>query len=190
MKLLALDLSTAASGWSFWFEGKLLKYGVFEPVLPKGHSKLKYPHRSIVTINSMVDQLMQLTLDLEPNMVLIEEIVLGGKGSMVSSKVLAGLHFVYICRLNKISNPPSLEFKSPSVWRSQLGLKLTEDQKELNKILKADNYTAKKTKTKQTALITAKDLAIDYVHQKYNMDLRLDQNDIADAICLGESFFL
>lgn len=194
--LLALDLSTSCTGYAvFDLETKaLLRYGIIEPEVP-GSSKLRYPKKALLTVMSMTDRVLELIKAELPQKIVIEEVNRGV--SRISQKSLDSLHF-FILRAMHEFEPTLLDIvnyidsNGKQGWRPALGIHLSEEDKELNKQLRAE---AKKKKAKKPKVVNWKTLAVRYVIEHYKLNLCTDldpktDGDISDAICLGVAFML
>jgi hypothetical protein len=72
---------------------------------------------------------------------------------------------------------------------------MSKDDKINNKVLKKAKELAAATKSKLDkskvgikGAVTKKHLAIRFVNATYGLDLKVKDNDIADAICLGAAY--
>ncbi len=193
--LLALDLSTNCSGWALYdMKTKhLLKYGILKPKI-KGISKMKYPEAPLMKILDMSEKLTQLVKEHNPSHIIIEEVNRGI--NRIAQKSLDALHFVLLGRLvgdlsyplKKISYVDSNGSKG---WRGKLGMRLSEADKKNNKAIRAANRKAKLKK----AVINWKTLACRWANAHFEVKLSTNNNpktdgDIADAVCIGYSYFI
>lgn len=182
MKILTLDLSTTSTGFAVFNEDKtLLRYGAIEPKV-KGLSKLKYPQAPLRRIISICSGVRKLISEEQPDRIVVEEVNRGI--SRITQKSLDALHFFVLLDLAIRDQDGRLQYMDSdgkTGWRSVLGLKLSEDQKKINK------------KRKKGDKITKKHLAAAYVNAHYGTSFDVDANstdaDIADAIGLGLGFF-
>lgn len=194
-RLLALDLSTTATGWALFDRSskKLLEYGVVKPN-NKGLSKLGYPEQQLRRLQDLSAQLNQLVASKEPlEVIVIEEINRGI--ARLTQKVLDALHFMFLDRIEgRIKIVRYRDSDGASGWRKRLGLKLSEADKELNRINGLANKRRKKGRngTPKLPIINKKHLAVRFVNQVYGLSLNYDERetdgDIADAIGLGHTF--
>lgn len=191
-KLLALDLSTSATGWALFNREtkQLLDFGHFEPELPAGYTKLKYPTLPLLKMQNLTSQIKSF-LDVQPEIshIAIEEINRGV--SRMGQKVLDGFHFILLDRLQ--AQIPQIQFRDSdgkTGWRPALGLVMGEMDKKLNVERKKRNKVTPKG-IKKLHIITKKDLACRYVNKRYGLQLdceaRETDGDRADAIGLGHS---
>ena len=191
-RLLCLDLSTTATGWSiFDLDTKiLLEYGVIKPQ-KKGLAKLGYPEQQLRKLQDLSDQLKQLLATKEPiEVILIEEINRGI--ARLTQKVLDALHFMFLDRIeHRIKIVRYRDSDGATGWRKRLGLRLTEADKELNRINGIANRRRKKG-TPKLKIINKKHLACRFVNLKYgttfNVDVQPTDGDICDSIGLGHSY--
>jgi hypothetical protein len=202
MKILCLDLSTHA-GYAF-LEGergekpKLIKYGTIH----LGKSVVEYgpyPYGYVLCARAQIGNLINLLMD-DPDVIVIEETNMGR--NRYTQKLLEFLHHELILRLEDIAyrrkaGGGSLEvvYLDSSEWRSNLGLKMSKEQKKLNaKLSKAKREAAEagskldKKKLGIKGKTTAKHLAVAHANESYDLKLKVKDNDAADAICLGLAY--
>lgn len=191
-KLLSLDLSTSCTGFAIFDKQtkKLLDYGKFEPVLPAGHTKLKYPLLPLIKMQSLADQIAAFIAarpDIET--IVVEEINRGI--SRMGQKVLDGFHFILLQKIQQ--HLPKILFRDSdgrTGWRPALGLVLGEMDKKVNAERKRLNKALPKGH-KKLHIITKKDLACRFVNKVYGLKLNCEaeetDGDRADAIGLGHS---
>ena len=84
-------------------------------------------------------------------------------------------------------------YVNTSDWRKVIGGNLTKADKAMNikvrKLKKAGNKEALKALGVR-GKVTKKHVAIRYVNATFGLDLKMKDNDIADAICQGTAYFL
>lgn len=186
MKLLALDMSTSATGWALFENGKLVEHGVLVPKIPGIH-KLKYPRKALACIIAMNDAIQELINRTLPDSLVIEEVNRGI--NRIAQKSLDALHF-FVLRSMQGTHQPLLESlvyvdsNGAEGWRPRLGLRLSQADKAENK--------KTRRKDKKAAVINWKTIAVRWVISKYGLDLSSDNDpgtdgDIADAVCLGHA---
>ena len=194
-KLLALDMSTKCTGWATFNldTGELLEYGLIKPKVP-GISKLKYPMKALYNMLDMAQKLAELVDEHQPEKIVIEEVNRGI--NRIAQKSLDALHFVFLERLVE-GYPEGLEkllyvdSNGLNGWRGKLGLRLSKEDKAINKKIRANN----KKQKKNDAVINWKTLSVRYVNEHFKVGLRTDNDpktdgDIGDAICIGYSYFI
>jgi hypothetical protein len=190
-KLLALDLSTTASGFAlFDIETKALIHHGFLRPQKCGMKGVGYPLIQLKKMQSLAEQIQKL-IDSIPDLkvIAIEEINRGV--GRLSQKVLDGFHFILMDRIeHKISLVHYKDSDGRTGWRTELGLHLTETDKALNKKRRALNAKLSKG-TKKLPIVNRKHLACKFVNKHYllalDCDVRETDGDEADAIGLGHS---
>ena len=175
--ILALDLSVQSTGYCFMdLTGQVLETGTILPAKYKNHTKDKYPKKTIINIQSAVSQISELvsqySQDYELSDIVIEEINPGKKGT-VTTKILSWVQGLLLAELGFDYN---YHFITSSQWRSALKLKFSAEDKTFNRI------AAKKDR------ITFKHLAISFVNSRYKVDFKFEDNDTAEAICIGLAY--
>lgn len=190
--LLALDLSTTATGYAiFDIETKhLLKYGHIK-VKSTGLRGTQYPLQQLIRMQDMAAQIKTSYIDAFPEleMIVIEEINRGI--SRLGQKTLDGLHWILLDRIE--SKMKLIKYKDSdgaTGWRNDLGLFLTDQDKQRNKEVRDLNKKMGRGH-KKIPVITKKHLACRFVNKAYGLnldcDLRPTDADTADAIGLGHS---
>ena len=191
MVVLALDLSTTSTGYAVFKGTKLVTHGLIKPKV-KGISKMKYPQGVYNKIVNISQQVKDLVAEVEPDMIVIEEINRGV--NRISQKSLDALHFFVMDYVKMVDEDlfnklTYIDSDGAKGWRNILGLKLSAEDKEDNKLAREHN---KINKMDQVPIITKKDLAQRFVNSKYKLDLDVQINktdsDICDAIALGDAF--
>lgn len=189
--LLTLDLSTANTGWALFnlATGELVKSGDIKSNGPKKAMKWTQHKRAHHTIIMMAELVSALVIELNPDKILIEQINRGM--NRISQKTLDGVHWALLEYLRVKSDHwlEIIEFCDTIAWRGGLGLKLSDADKEVNKIARAEKKRKKKTGA-STEIVDWKVLACRYIKSDLGLDFNpKTQNDIADAICLGLYYF-
>lgn len=193
--LLSLDMSTTCTGWStFDLEtNKLLDYGIFKPKVPLV-TKMKYPEKQLKVCRNMADQILTLTLQVKPELIVIEEI--NRHMNRMAGKTLDILHGIVWDVLEKddyFTKINYMDSDGKDGWRSRkcLSLLLSDADKAYNKETKKLNKTMAKGH-KKLPVVNKKTLAARYVNRVYgttfNVDERKTDEDMADSIGLGHAF--
>ena len=126
--------------------------------------------------------------------IVVEETNGGSKSSRYTQKYLEFMHGLLLHRLynNPLTKKTPITYISSAIWRKTLGLYMSAADKKNNKILADAEKAAAKKKTKVDkktlgvkGRINKKHLAIRYVNERFGLQLKMKDNDIADAICLG-----
>jgi hypothetical protein len=188
--LLALDLSTTCTGWAvFNIDDKsLVTYGTLKPKV-KGLDKMEYPRQQLEKMNDLGLKIRSLVENYKPKYIVIEEIA--GSKQRLGQKTLDGLHWI-VLQLNPeiIDIVTYYDVTGADGWRTNLGLKLTDADKEANKEAKKLNkHLTGKNKMPEYG---PKDLACRYANFRYKLTLDPQVNqydaDVGDAVCLGDAF--
>ena len=194
--ILCLDLSTTSTGWAV-FESKskkLIEYG-FIKGSNKGLKDLSYPIKQLTKINILCVEIKQIITKYEKRIsnIIIEEVNL--HKSRMSGKTLDGLHWLLLTNLTPFQQNLIVYMDSdgPSGWRTKLNLRLTQQDKILNKDRRKKNKIIKKG-NKKLPIINKKHLACRYVNGAYKLKFDVDKNpndnDIVDAIGIGAGYLL
>lgn len=109
--LLALDLSTVATGWSIWDGEELIDHGVIKP--KKSDKPMKRIHMVWLEIEKQVN-----THDIDE--VIIEDVY--ASGSYTTFKTLAKMQGIIEMRLIVDKHIP-VYFTMPTSWKSVAGVK-------------------------------------------------------------------
>lgn len=216
MRVLALDLSThagyaildgemgdknpklVASG-TIDFDKKLFDFG------PYPHCYWKAAEYMAEKIWRHVEGLNEL--DFAPDVVVIEEIN-SGRDRYVQ-KWLENIHTAVLKFLGDapeddfgkhkpLYEPDKIVYLNSDGadgWRTNLGLKMSKEQKRANAKLSKAKRAAEEMHTKldKSALgirgkVTKKHLAVAHANTTFNLHLKMKDNNEADAICLGLAF--
>jgi Holliday junction resolvasome RuvABC endonuclease subunit len=190
MKILALDISTK-TGWALLEEdsGKavLLDRGLLkaEPLDVDG----SYPFNFLARLVTLSTDIYNKISELQPDMVVIEET--NGSRARYTQKMLEYLHCLVLLKLHNyfIGNERiSVKYISTSEWRKQLNLHLSKDQKKNNsKVSKAKREGKSKKVLGLKGRVTPKHLSVAWANEKFGLNLRVKDNDIADALALGSA---
>lgn len=197
MKILSLDISSK-TGWTL-LEGeqapaalpKILERGRitvqdlgFESVINAG----QYPWSFIRVATAMAVAIMGLVLQFSPDRIVIEDT--SESKNRFAQKLLEWIHFAVLKELiaNRVA-VDSVIYVQVGSWRSTLDLRMTKEDKKNN----ANVSLAKRTGASKASLglkgkVTKKHLALRFVETNFGLKLKVKDNDIADAICLGTAF--
>lgn len=191
--VLALDISTK-TGWAYFLDGKLVKYGLIR--LPKKVEEYgEYPWSYVNATQELVGRLSEeLVCPYFPKEIVVEE-TNGCSKARYSQKVLEFLHCQFLSRFCNLQKCCPIKYINSSEWRKVLGLAMSKEQKKNNaKLNKAKRQAEKLGSTVNKAAlgirgkITKKHLSVTYANATYNLNLKVKDNDIADAICLGTAY--
>ena len=190
---MCLDLSSSSTGYVVMQEGDpphLLGHGTVEPfksAVSLRKAGIKYPWTYVDCIDDLVttiDTVVRTNLPLDA--IVVEETNKGR--NRYSQKLLEFLHHEVLKRLRPLGIP--IHYVSTSTWRSTLGIGLSKDDKRNNaKVSEAKRKGVSKKSLGVKGRIGKKHVAIRYVNEVYpHLDLKMKDNDVADAIALGLAF--
>lgn len=189
MKLLSLDISSK-TGWSLFVDGTLTDRGLIElgrPILDFG----PYPWCFIRAAQEQNGKILKLIDEHKPTAIVVEETNLGR--NRYSQKFLEFLHCKFVESLD--NEQISVYYINSSTWRKILGQGLSaEDRKNNSKLSRAKSnakQAGKKLDKKALGIkgrIGKKHISVRWVNDNFGLDLKMKDNDIADAICLGKAY--
>lgn len=183
IKILALDLSSS-TGYAI-LESKLDgnvpylgPYGSFKVAI-KDFNVNKFPDRSpeypfniIDTSDEVAKRVLLLVQENNPDIIIIENTVKGRNRH--TQRLLEWIHLSVLNSLHEYS--AKIKYIDPSEWRKIVGLYLSKDDKKHNTDV---------SKGKIRGKITRKHLSVRLVNDIMKLELKLKDDDIADAICLA-----
>lgn len=207
MKVLALDVSTK-TGWALFDGAQLVSFGFLEK--PRSFEECgNYPGNFTQVAEDMVNLIATVVATQKPDMLIVEETNKTGRfGSRHSQKILEFIHCFLIHRF-KAHMP--IKYINTSDWRKILKLSVADTKKmakpyikeltrlkgELAKADKAHKKVAKdaldahKKTLKDKCIhgkIDKKSISVAFVNMTHKLALKKGDNDISDAICLGEAY--
>lgn len=158
MNILALDASTKSSGVAVFNNKELIHYSCITS------SSLDVIKR----INIMRDEINKIIIEYKIDKIIIEEVRPEGGfgvGNQKTHKALMWLQAAIAFLVHDNFPNITIEYIYPSSWRAKLNIKNGRGVKRA----------------------TLKELDIEYVKDKYNINVN---DDIADAICIGLSYYI
>lgn len=176
-KILGLDISTK-TGWALFDGPKLIDYGRFEfRVGDIDYSKFSGNslENALKLAKHASNRIIRLVNEIKPNVVIIEQTNLGK--SRYTQKVLEFIHYAILDELMKIQNI-QIEYVSSSEWRKKVDLKMTKEDKKHNRMVKLEKIRGRLTK---------KHLAVRKANELFNLNFRIKDNDVCDAILIAYS---
>lgn len=183
MKLLSLDISTH-TGFAVFLkvDGQkpvLFDYGLLD-VKNRNIDYKNFDINSLKAALQMVqkfrDGIIELIDKFNPDQIIIEQTNCGR--SRTAQKILEWLQLTVIYTiLEKLEYYP--KFIDTSKWRSVMNARLTKEDKKHN---------AKVKKEKGRGKIGAKHLSVRLANDIYGLELKMKDNDIADAIMIGTAY--
>lgn len=192
MKILALDVSTN-TGFAVLEDSNPVFISASGTIrLDKTKKEFgDYPLNFVYSSKSMVDRIVQEVHATEPDVVVIEET--NGSRNRFVQKQLEFIHAFLIKSLYEDFGIIPI-YVNTSDWRKILDIHMTNQDKKNNaKISKANRMGRKRSnEIKKTLGIkgktTKKHLAVRFVNEQFNLDLKMKNNDEAEAICLGLAY--
>lgn len=202
MKVLGLDISSS-TGWAL-VEGEkgqipsIVQYGTLVNA-KKVKDYGEYPWSIVEAAEEMCslifNQVRVLLAQPGVDLIVIEETNLGKRRT--SQKVLEWIHLLTLLQFrNNIQHIPIM-YVDTGEWRKVLNIRLTNEDKKMNKKVRDAKRKAssKGTKVDFKALgargrVGKKHLAIRYVNHTFGLALKVKDDDVADCISLVTSVFL
>jgi len=189
--LLSLDISTSCTGFAVFDREtkRLIRSGRIKPQVPGLH-KLKYPKAALKTIISMAGRVNDLVMEVNPDRIVVEEVNRGI--NRIGQKSLDAVHFFVLDRMTEaqVDSVSYVDSNGKKGWRGMLGLKLSEQDKQVNAEIRLRNKKVKKSA--KAPVIDWKVLAQRWVNAKfgtsYNVWENPGDNDEVDSIALGWAF--
>lgn len=189
--LLSLDMSTTCTGWSVFNidTAELATYGTLKPKTSGAVAKMTYPRQQLTKMIDLSFQIRNLILQYKPTHIVIEEIA--GSKQRLGQKVLDGLHWIVLFHIQEyIDIIQFYDVTGRDGWRTQLGLKLSEEDKMHNKEAKKLNKGL--ARGSLLPIYDVKDLSARYANKTYGLSLDPQTSqydaDIADSVSMGSAF--
>jgi Holliday junction resolvasome RuvABC endonuclease subunit len=184
MRVLGLDLSTKTGYAVVDSSDGLIAYDKLEYSTDESFplEEYRYIHISQRIASGVRDVLGKYPTDA----IVIEQVNLGRNRH--SQKFLDFIHYAVLQMLRDVDYKGIVAYADTSAWRKELGIRLSKEQRIHNKMLNASKRRGDNQKSgtkKGDGKVTWKHLSVGFVNSKFGLDLKLVQNDIADAICLG-----
>lgn len=186
-RLLALDLSTS-TGWALLQRQEpqpvLLGYGI----VAEGPSVKDYPWSYLERTERLAERIQQLVDAHKPDRILIEET--NRSKNRYSQKMLEFIHRAVLDCL--VGRGIPVHYINTSAWFSTLNLRLTDMDRKKNSLLSKARRSGESLDKKALGIrgrITRKHLSIRFVKDTYGIDLQVQEDDIADAICQGVAYY-
>lgn len=156
----------------------------------------KYPWNFYTVSQMLAQEMYFLVKKYKPDIVVIEEPNLG-KSRMAQRQ----LEWIHCCLMFALIDDVDLDvvYLSSSAWRQALDLVLTKEDKRNNaKLSKAKKLAATggatiheaKKRVGVKGRVNHKHLAVRYVNEHFGLNLKMKDNDKADAIALATGYYL
>lgn len=183
MRILGLDLS---SNPGFAVVDSQLE-NQLELVAYRGYhvqSAVGFPFNHVEIAESVTAIMTEWLDSYCPNLIVIEQTNLGK--ARYSQKQLEFIHFAVMKELR--SRGVKFVYLDSSEWRRALKQRLSKDDKKNNAKVAQAKKTANPLAAKKTlgvsGRITHKHLSVAWVNANFQLQLKLKDNDVADAVCL------
>ncbi len=185
MRILALDISSH-TGWAILEDDKIISYGKIDISCEDS----SWPLGVLNWAKQVTIHIFELIEKEKFDRVIVERA--NSSRFRNSQNFLDFTHCLLINKLVDAGHYSKLLYIDSSHWRKICVIKLTNEQKKQNRLAKQASNSGKilKIDGKRKGKVTKKHLAVNWVNEKYNLEFRLKDNDIAEAICLGSSFFI
>lgn len=178
---MSLDLSTS-TGFAILDSGKLTDSGLVKAPIedfnvndfPERSSL--YPYNIIDAAEEIAKQVTDIARHAKPDTVVIENTCKGRNRN--SQRALEFIHFAVIRELK--SAGIRVSYIDVSRWRSILGLKLSQKQRQHNRWV---------SQGKERGRVTPKHLSVAKVNEIFGLEYKLKDNDICDAILIGYAWY-
>ena len=168
----------------------LVNHGLIRMPIPL--EEAGHPWNYIEASKKMRTILAKLVSDIKPRVVVIEE---KNNSFRYSQKLLEFLHSSLLTQISLDTECPAVFYLSTSEWRSRLGIRLSKEDKKANQKLNKAKKASVDGKVDRKALgirgkITPKHLSVKHANEQFGLQLKIKDNDVSDAICLGKAFAL
>jgi hypothetical protein len=185
-RILSIDMAATKSGWAFFLNGKVQEFGtVFIDVGPTyfGSYPFNFPKFARYVAERLATEIVDVW---KPSEVILEETNPGK--NVYAQKQLEMVHFAFIEEMAKRNMP--VNYVRTGVWRSLVGAYQNSEEKRLNaKIgrMKVKSGSPKPVKIdgKVVGKKTRKHVALRRVRELFGIELKMKDNDTAEAILLG-----
>ena len=188
MKILSLDISSQ-TGFAFFEGSKHIESGTLKMDESEISSvkALPYPLSYIKRSERIASLLVEKVIAYSPEVVVIEETNKGK--ARYTQKLLEFIHLQFLQRLTNEFQGVKIVYLNTSQWRKTLNIKATKEDKKNNSLV---NQAKKNKKSKKDlgvkGKITTKHLAIRFVNDALGLDLKMKDNNTADAIALNLAY--
>lgn len=170
--ILSLDIAST-TGFAIFNSGYLQSWGEIKERID---NKTEYPFNLLNAATNLAKKIITLIDKEKPKIVILEDLA-GHNIQRRSQRFLDFIHYPLLIHLqNRNIETQYIEIWK---WRKIVGLKMSNDDKKHNKLVRQ-----KKAKGK----ITTKHLSVNLVNRLYGGEFKLKDHNICDAILLGLAF--
>jgi hypothetical protein len=184
VRILALDISTQ-TGIALLEDGILVRnetLSLNKKIKDFGEEPFNYIKFAKTYIKLITDVIQETW----PDQIVIEQTT--KSRARMSQKIL---EFLHCCLLAELTDSKfEVYYLSPSTWRKKLNLVLSKEDKKNNaKVRKAKKGGKTKKELGIKGVITRKHAAVKYCNAFFGLDLKMKDNNAADAALLGLAFY-
>jgi Holliday junction resolvasome RuvABC endonuclease subunit len=190
-KVLSLDISTKTGFALIHIEGEsisLVEYGLLKSA---GKPEALYPEDYLQWAKENASLVTKKIEEVDPDIVVIEETAKGSKNNF-SQKILEWTHYLVADFL--IEQQYDSKYFMTGEWRVLVEARMTKDEQKRNaKRLRIKQKTgskiAKDEVGKIVGRVTKKHVNVRVANERFGLQLKIKDNDVADAILLGAAYF-
>jgi Holliday junction resolvasome RuvABC endonuclease subunit len=193
MRILSLDVSTK-TGWSLCevVDNQLIlvQYGQI-PKIDKPDAP--YPKDYVWWADDCFKPIIKILMSYKYDILVIEE-TSSGSYSNLSQKILEYIHMKIATFITETDLKITVKYYMSEQWRRIIGCKMTKEESDHNKQVKKykqknNTSIAYDEQGKRIGKLTKKHLNIARVNEYFGLQLKLKDNDTADAIGLCLAYF-
>lgn len=191
-RVLCLDMSTK-TGWSLGLATEeaysLLEHGAIEKI---DKPNAKYPSDYVLWARLCHEKITALIFIYKPDVLVIEETSKGSKNNF-SQKILEFIHFLVAQTIMNLNL--NVKYLMTGEWRDAVGARMSKEESKRNaKARKIKEKTgqklAKDEDGKVIGKITKKHVNVRRANEIFGLNLKVKDNDAADAILLGYGYYM
>lgn len=192
IKVLALDISTKTGFAVGTIEGQQLVLVEWGAVKKIDKPDSPYPKDYLEWSRAVRDELVKIIDAHRPDIIVIEETSRGSKNAM-SQKILEYIHYLVASHI--VSENYNTKYYMTGEWRNIVGAKMTSAELKKNaqsrKIkLKTGAKLARDENNKIIGKVTKKHVNVRKANEIFNLDLKVKDNDLADALLLLKAYHI
>jgi Holliday junction resolvasome RuvABC endonuclease subunit len=193
IKILSLDISTK-TGWSL---AEIIDNKTYNLIDAGTLDKRDQPHDDYP--KNYLDWACNCAIDIEklieqytPDRLIIEETSKGSKNNF-SQKILEFIHCFVAMYISKFKIKTT--YYRTEEWRRMVGCLMSKEEKKQNANIRKEKRSkgtvvVKNDEGKRIGIVGKKHVNVRKANELFNLDLKLKDEDRADAILLGYAYFL
>ncbi len=185
MKILSLDISSN-TGWSILDENcNIEEYGT---MIELSNDDNSFPWGIYAWSKRIALKLDEMISKVAPDVIVIERTTAGSWRN--SQNLLDFIHALFLDLAIQKQYNHKIVYLDVSAWRKTLNLRLNTEQKKLNRLAKQASNQGKifKVNGKRVGKTTKKHLAVNYINERFDLKLKLKDNNVADSLCLAVAY--